>query len=110
ALRLLRDRAFQNAAAAQLSAGRLEGDELADVAGAAIARAGEGRQHPDDVLAPGPPRRLHSGPAAQRIDLDPGVLAQHPGLGIGEAPSERRLRSRVLRVRASLLRWVVIGR
>src|SRR5688572_31291989 len=98
--RLERDRALDGGGAAKRLALRRERDELAHVARAPVLDAlqrVEQRGHP--VVRP--TRRLDPGPSAERGDLDPRVLAEHP---VGRVPTaEARLAERVVVVGLALL-------
>src|SRR5215203_2678598 len=63
-----------------------EEDELADVAG-----------------------RPDPGRSAQRLDLEPRVLTEHPGLGRPDLPAEKRLAARVLVVAVAPLLRIPLG-
>src|SRR6187549_3375378 len=72
-----RHRPLEDPGPASLLPHRAERDELADVAGLAIVDAVEIGEKLCDAVA-GPAGRCDSGPAAERRDLDPGVLAEDP--------------------------------
>ena len=82
-----------------------ERDELADVAGAAVASTpfSSARSRPPRV-ARGEARRLHARGAAEPRHLDPGVLAQHPRVARDEPTAEARLDASVVEVGVAVLR------
>ncbi len=73
-------------------------DELADVAAApALAlHSLERREQPPDRVVAAEPRRLEPGRAAEAVDLDPRVLADHPRVRVAHRAAVERLRTRVL--------------
>jgi hypothetical protein len=73
AARLFGDAPLEDSGAAELFAGRREGNQLADVAGSAplVFNPLELPQKPLDVLAAGEARRLHARRAAETVDLQP---------------------------------------
>jgi hypothetical protein len=104
AARLDGDPAVEDAGAAQLLAGRRQCDQFADVAGAAavaldVAELAE--QAPDWIVA-AKARRTDPRRAGEALDLEPGILAEHPGLACELGPV-LRLGESVLVVRGALL-------
>ena len=83
-----------------------ESNELTDVAGPSLLDAFELAQQPVRV-APSLARRVQARPAVESLDLDPGVLAEHPAPCNGLAVA--RLGEGVLVVRRAFLRRVVRG-
>ena len=73
-----------------------ERDQLADVARGPLVDAVELGQQPADRVAGGEARRVHAGPAAETVRLDPRVLAEHPGVGRREPAAEAGLDARVV--------------
>ena len=72
------DLAAQHTGADDLLAVRGERDELAHVLRAAVIDTVERGEDLLDVAILRPPRRQHAGRAAERRDLDPGVVREHP--------------------------------
>jgi hypothetical protein len=109
AVRLLGDAALERAGAAVLAAVGSDRGELADVAGAAIPFAGERFEDPLDVPTLGPTGGFDAGPAAERLDLESGVLAEHPRIRRADLAAEQRLAAGVLEERAARLGRIVVG-
>src|SRR4051812_46030369 len=110
ATRLLRDAPFEDARPAYLVAVRPERDDLRHVARAPVLDAFElAEQLRDRRPALGRvPRRVHTRTAAERVDLDAGVLRKHPHVrGRTRAP-EVRLDARVAVVRVVRLGRIVL--
>src|SRR5579864_1633366 len=109
AARLGRDPAGDDPAAAKLLAVRRERDELGDVTRAAVVDAAELAEQLRDRgrALRRIPRGRDAGPAAERSDLDAGILADRPA-GDAGAP-ERRLGARVRVIRVAGLGRIVVG-
>src|SRR5437870_5866720 len=107
AARLVGNAPLERAGAAKLLAGGRERHELAHVAGAAVLDALElAEELADRGRALGRVARgVEPGPAAERRDLETGVLADHPHFRVADLASEARLGARVLVVRRARLRW-----
>src|SRR5690242_12810051 len=97
----VRDSPAEGAGAAQLFPVRTDRDELRHVARAPalVFDTIERAEQPAHLVAGGAARRGHSGPAAEPVDLDAGVLTEHPGLGRRAPAREERLAPGVLVVR-----------
>src|SRR5581483_11527591 len=102
----LGDPALKRARAAQLAAVRSDRDQLADVARPAVLLARQGLEDPLDVPALRPASRLDARPPGERLDLEPGVLAEQPAVRAHAAP-EQRLAACVLVERGARLRGIV---
>src|SRR5262245_35468810 len=109
--RRVRDPALERPPAAELGAVRAERDELADVARAprVALHPRERLEQPPDLVAGREPRGADSRPAVEAVDLDPGVLAEHPRPLVDERPPVRRLPARVVGVRVPDLGRVRVG-
>jgi hypothetical protein len=103
-----RDPTLERAGAAKLAAVRRKGDELRDVAGAALLHAVELAQQLRNGRSPlgRVARRLYARPAAERLDLEPRVLGEHPPLYMFSA--EPGFEHGVLVVRRARLGRVVV--
>src|SRR4029453_5484888 len=95
---------------AQRAPPRRQRDELADVAGApllAFDPAQDREQVPDRFVA-AEPRRADPRPAAEAVDLEARVLAEHPDARL-DRPAVGRLRARVLQIGRAVLRGIAVG-
>src|SRR5690348_2572576 len=103
--------ALEHTGAAQLAAVRADEDELADVPGATVFGAFELTQEPLDAAGVLRPiaRRAHARPAAQRDDLEPRVLPEHPRIRRPDLAPVERLDARVLHVALLALLRVAVG-
>src|ERR671922_1548057 len=112
ASRLVPDPAFEDARAPLLVSLRRQRDQLADVARppAATLHALELGQQPVDVELSGEARRPDPRRAAEALDLEAGVLAEHPGTRPVQRPPEHGLRARVLVVGLADLRRILVDR
>src|SRR5439155_3708493 len=90
---------------AQLAAVRCDEDKLRDVARPAITSPRERRQHLLDMAALGPAGGLHARGAAERRQLDPGVVGEHPAVGRPDLAPEPGLDARVVEIG-----WAVLDR
>ena len=109
AARLLGDLPCERPGRTQLAADRSQRDELADVAGAAIVLAGQRLEDPLHMPALGPARGLDTGRTAERVHLEPGVLAEEQRAGRTDLTPMQRLAARVLEERVPRLRRIVVG-
>jgi hypothetical protein len=109
AARLRADPALEHARSADLAAVGRDRDELADVARSTIGNPGERLEDPLDVAPLRPAGGLDAGAAAERDDLEPGVLAQDPLPRRADGASVECLRARVLAERLTGLRRVLGG-
>src|SRR6476660_1399436 len=107
--RLVGNAPFERAGAAKLASVRREEDELGDVARSALLDPRQLAQELRDRWRSlgRVPRGQDAGPAAERLDLEPRVLRQHPAVRVLSA--EARLQRRVLVVRRAGLGRVVVA-
>src|SRR5204862_245020 len=103
---LPRELAFEHAADVDLLAARRKRDDLRDHARAPDVLAGEALEEGVGLVAlRRPARRTYARAAVESVDLDAGVLAEHPHVGRRAFAPEARLEPRVLLVGlAGLLR------
>ena len=93
-----RDPALETPGAAHLTSVRRKRDELRDVARTPVAHTVElveqlrDRRRTFGCVA----RRVETRPPVERLDLDPGILADRPAVAIGVRTTEARLPERVL--------------
>jgi len=105
----VRDPALERAGATQLAAVGRKEDELRDIASAAVLDATElaeelrNRRRPLRRVA----RRKDARAAAERCDLEPRVLREHPAVGV--LATESRLERRVVVVRGARLGRIVVA-
>src|SRR5213079_2688309 len=110
AARLVGDPALEDPGAAQLLPGWRKGDELADIAGpsALVLDVAEFREQALDRLAAAEARRTDPRAAAEAVHLEPGVLAEHPGVLVDELRPVPRLAERVLVVGGTCFGRIVL--
>jgi hypothetical protein len=104
---LVDDAAFEDAGPSLLLAFRRDGDQLADVARTSVLHAVELGEQAPDVFPAGEARRLDPRAAAQPVDLEAGVLAEHPRRRL-QRVAKLSLRPGVLVVRRARLRRVLL--
>src|SRR5438034_1930504 len=107
--RLVDDSARKRAGASQLQTVRREGDEFGDVpcTPAVAFDAAQPLEEPADGVVSAGVGRLDSRPAVEPLDLDPGILTEHPGVGLRVRAAERGLQPCVVVVRLARLRGIV---
>ena len=99
----------QQPCAAQLRTVRQQAHELAHIAAAPAfaVNPGQCRQQPAHGVVAAEPRRVHPGAAIQAVDLDPRVLGDHPGAGLGVGAAVAGLDAGVAGVGVGILGRVV---
>ena len=90
-----------------LAAVGVDRDEVAGVARSAVTAVGEGAEQLLDVPALCPARRLDAGAAAERGDLDPRVVREHPAPRRPDEAPVARLDARVVEERQAVLLRIV---
>src|SRR5204863_3998747 len=99
-----RDLALEHALHHELASVRRDGDDRRDHARAAVRLVAQARAETRRALPRRrPARRQRTGRAAERIALDPRVLAERPRVRRRRDPPRARLQPRVLLVRCSRL-------
>src|SRR6185312_946320 len=109
AARFFRDPALEDAGAAQLLAVRRKGNKFADVAGTATVAfdALELVEQAPNRVAAAEARRADPGRAVEALDLESGILAEHPAV-VEEVEAVASLFQRVREVRRAVLGRVTV--
>jgi hypothetical protein len=103
------DVSFERPRAAKLLAGRRHDHELAHVTRSTVFDSVQPVEEPANGIIAAGARRLDSRSAAERRDLDPGVLAEHPVTRRPDLAAVRGLGPRVLPVALPGLGREVVG-